>query len=158
MEQLDSRELLLDTNMMYKLHDSAINNMGSLESFALPQPLHLAWTSSERHTIPRLRLNPFQYSESARGSQPPYGGIFLPNYFSSLVGRCRIMWKARSTLMTPMMLRRISFGNTLLTALSWVSWWPVEILRFEVTEEPKIWYDTSRRHAKYQKLRFIMPC
>jgi hypothetical protein len=31
MEQLDSRELLRDTRMMYKLHDSAMNVRGSLE-------------------------------------------------------------------------------------------------------------------------------
>ena len=41
-----------------------------------------------------------QYNWSARGSQPPEGGIFLPCCFAFLAGCRRVTCKARSTAMT----------------------------------------------------------
>src|SRR3989440_10349308 len=44
--------------------------------------------------------NTSQYSESARRSQPPEGGMFLPCCFAFLVGCRRVTCKERSTPMT----------------------------------------------------------
>ena len=52
----------------------------------MPQTPHSAWTGLERHTVPQTASNTSQYSGSARGSQPPEGGIFLPCCFAFLAG------------------------------------------------------------------------
>ena len=69
-----------------------------LESFNMPQPLpNQRGPAGSRSTVPRTASNTSQYSESARGSQPPQGGIFLPCCFAFLVGCRRVTWKERST-------------------------------------------------------------
>ena len=187
MEQLNSRELLPDTSIMYKLHDSAMNIVGE-SGVVRPAPDSL----SARTHLERIQHS--QYSGGARGSQPPEGSIFLPCCFAFVIGCCRATWKAKSTprmlsfpascepspsiwgsaarrtifwvsyavnpakMITPMMLIRICFGNTLLTVL--LHWFPggsVVILKSEITEKSEIWYDTSRSHAKYRSLYSLQP-
>jgi hypothetical protein len=67
----------------------------------MPQtPLNQRGPADSRHTVPRTASNTSQYSESARGSQPPEGGIFLPCCFAFLVGCRRVTRKAKSTPMS----------------------------------------------------------
>jgi hypothetical protein len=66
-----------------------------------------AWSLSPCPRHPSINVDPptaasntSQYSESARGSQPPEGGIFLPCCFAFLVGCRRVTRKAKSTPMS----------------------------------------------------------
>src|SRR5215469_17347754 len=64
------------------------------------------WSRSPCHSPPisvdppTAASNTSQLSRSARGSQPPEGGMFLPSCFALLAGCCRVTCKARSTAMT----------------------------------------------------------
>src|SRR6266849_7604124 len=82
----------------------------------MPQALQSAWTRLERHTVPRTASNTSQYSGSARGSQPPEGGIFLPCCFAFLVGCRRVTRKAKSTPMSRHSYRErdYAFGQVML--------------------------------------------